>query len=206
MARKPAPGARDCILDVAGRLFYEQGVHAVGLQQVIDEYGCGKNLLYREFPSKDDLVVAWLERSRQEWDAKLERITAGLEDDPAAQLVAIIRAAADDVAAPGFRGCSLRNTYAEFPDRDHPAHQIGLTYVNDLRAHLHDLAEQAGARDPDVLADRLMLVLDGLLLNGAVLGADGATGAAVGLAEELVRDAIPRRRTRATRRKPATAH
>jgi AcrR family transcriptional regulator len=202
MARKPAPGTRDCILDVAAGLFYEHGVHAVGLQQIIDGYGCGKNLLYREFPSKDDLVVAWLERCRQDWAAKIERITGPLAGDPAAQLVAIVRAAADDLDAPGYRGCALRNTHVEFPDRDHPAHRVSVEYVNEMRALLHELAEQAHARDPATLADRLMLILDGLLTNGALLGADGAAGAAVEFAEELVRDATPRRRSRNT---PATA-
>ena len=189
MARQPDPTARECILDVAAHLFYAEGVHAVGLQQVIDEYGCGKNLLYREFPSKDELVVAWLERCRHDWAARIDEITSAHADDPAGQLVAIVRAAADDVARPDFRGCALRNTHAEFPDRDHPAHRISVEHVADVRTRLHDLARRAGARDPDVLADRLLLILDGIVSNGAVLGASGAAAAAVDLAEELVRDA-----------------
>ncbi len=113
-------------------------------------------------------------------------ITAPYADDPAAQLVAIIRAAAEDVAQPDFRGCALRNTHAEFPDHDHPAHRISVRYVDGLRTLFRDLAARAGARQPDVLADRLLLILDGLLANGAVLGTTGAAAAAVDFAEELV--------------------
>jgi AcrR family transcriptional regulator len=187
MARKPAPGTRDRILDIAAQLFYDRGVHAVGLQQVIDEYGCGKNLLYREFPSKDELVVAWLERCREDWNAKVQRAIEPLDGkDPAAQLVAIVRAAADDLTCPGFRGCALRNTHAEFPDADHPAHQVAVDHLVGVRAQLRELATQAGADDPEQLADRIMLILDGLLTTGAVLGRDGPPAAAVDLAEQIV--------------------
>jgi AcrR family transcriptional regulator len=189
MARRPAPGARERILDTAAKLFYEEGVRAVGLQQVIDACGCGKSLLYREFPSKDDLVVAWLQRCRGTWRELVASATAGLEDDPAAQLVAIIRAAATEVAEPHARGCALRNTHAEFPDPAHPAHQVAVEHVAAMRDELHALARRTTAADPDTLADRLMLVLDGVYTNGIMLGPDGAAPAAVAFAEDLVRTA-----------------
>jgi AcrR family transcriptional regulator len=186
MARKPAPGTHDRILDIAAQLFYEHGVHAVGLQQIIDACGCGKNLLYREFPSKDELVIAYLERRSRIWTATIEQATQPLAGDPAAQLVAIVRAAAVQVADPGYRGCPFLNTLAEFPDPSHPVHQACVAHRAAYRAQLHAFAERAQARDAGTLADRIMLIIDGLYATGATLGSAGATATAVALAEEVV--------------------
>src|SRR5438874_3352328 len=189
MAREPAPGAHDRILDTASRLFAERGVRAVGLQQVVDECGCGKNLLYREFSSKDELVAAYLQRCRDDWMVTFQATIQPFAGDPAAQLVAVVRATAEAATAPDFRGCALHNTHAEFRDRDHPAHHVAVEYVNAMRAQFEDLAEQAGAHDPRALADRILLIIEGLNANGAVLGRSGAATEAVTLAEDIVRAA-----------------
>ena len=191
MARPPAPGARDRILDTASRLFHEQGVRAVGMQQIVDECGCGKSLLYREFASKDDLVVAYLEQAQAQWSEIVDDALRPHAGDPAAQLVALVRVAADQVAAPDYAGCPFRMTHAHFPDPNHPAHQVAVRHVRDLRTRLHQLARQAGAQDPAALGDRLLLVIDGLYVNGAMLGDRAAGTTAVALAGELVRDATP---------------
>jgi hypothetical protein len=73
---------------------------------------------------------------------------------------------------------------------------VAVRHVRDLRTRLHRLARQAGAQDPTALGDRLLLVIDGLYVNGAMLGDRAAGDTAVGLADELVRDATPRRRAR----------
>jgi AcrR family transcriptional regulator len=188
MARKPAPGTRDRILDTAGRLFQEHGARAVGTQQIIDECGCGKKLLYGEFASKDDLVVAYLERCQQEWTAIMDEATRPYADDPAGQLVAMVRAVARQVTAPDFRGCPFRTTHAQFPDDRHPAHQVAVRHVNNLRNQLHRLAKRARARDPRALADRLMLIIDGLYINASMLGRRATATVAVALADEVVRE------------------
>lgn len=187
MARKPAPGAHDRILDIAGRLFDERGVRAVGLQQVIEECGCGKNLLYREFASKDDLVAAYLQRHHETWRCKVDAAIQPLAGDPAAQLLALVRLVADDIAAPDYRGCAFSNVHAEFPEPEHPAHQVAVAHREWVRDLLRDLTTQAGARDPYVLADRLHLILDGISANGAVLGPRGAAAASVAFAEDVIR-------------------
>ncbi|MDN3027595.1 TetR/AcrR family transcriptional regulator [Streptomyces sp. S.PB5] len=189
MARKPDAGARDRILDVASQLFAEHGVHAVGLQQIIDACGCGKNLLYREFGSKDDLVVAFLERCRADWASVLRAAEASADSDPGGLLVALVREVVARAVADGFRGCPLRNAYAEFPDPDHPAHQVIVAHYTDRAELLRTLAAQASARDPKDLASRIELLIDGLNANGAVLGPQGAAPAAVTWAEEAVRGA-----------------
>jgi len=186
MARQPAAGVRDHILDAASKLFDAHGVHAVGLQQIIETYGCGKNLFYREFASKDDLVVAYLRQCQADWHRTVEDAVGPHESDPAAALVSLVRAVADKSICAGTRGCPLRNTYAEFPDPTHPAHQVAADHFKDVRTLLHSLAAQTNAADPGTLADRIMLIIDGVYANGATLGAAGAAPSAVTFAEYIV--------------------
>ena len=187
MARTPAPDTRDRILDAASELFRERGARAVGLQQVIDRCGCGKNVLYREFASKDELVAAYLERCQVEWSAIMDAAIAPHEDAPDRQLVELVRAAARQVSAPGFRACPFRFTHAEFPDEGHPARKVAVDHVRKLRARLRDLAARAGARDPRTLADQLTLLIDGIYSSGPMLGRQGPATVAVALADDLVR-------------------
>lgn len=187
MARRPAPGARDRILDTASRLFREHGVHPVGLQQIIDECGCGKNLLYRNFASKDDLVVAYLRRCRTEWEDVIDRAIGRAGEDPADQLVAVVRAVADQVRDADYHGCPFLNTHAEFRHPGHPAHQVATGHFDALRRQLHSIAAQSGLRDPGGVAERILLIVYGLYATGAVLGGHDTAPNAIALAEETVR-------------------
>ncbi|WP_157987511.1 TetR/AcrR family transcriptional regulator [Jiangella endophytica] len=182
MARRPTPDARERILETAGRLFDEHGVHAVGMQQIIDEVGVGKQLLYREFPSKDALIVAYLRYRTRDWrgvvDGARERT-----DDPAEQLLEIVRSVQH--TTPGTRGCPLRNTHAEFPDPAHPAHQVSMDHFREAREQLRELARATGAPRPDRLGDRIMLILDGLYVSGSIFGTS-MTDDAVDFARDVI--------------------
>jgi len=188
--RKRDLEVREGILDVATRLFDGHGIHAVGMQQIIDEFGCGKAMLYREFPTKDDLVVAYLERYTRTFARVRELVAEQRPGDPAGQLIMIISWTAEEVMAPGYRGCPAHNTHAEFPDPDHPAHVLSVAYYDEIHDGLIDLAKQAGAADPRGLADRLMLIIDGLNVSGAIRGRAGAAPAAVAFAEEVIQHAL----------------
>jgi len=174
-------------LDVASRLFLEHGVHPVGLQQIIDECGCGKNLLYRHFASKDELVVAYLRRCRQEWEAIIGQAIRQAGDDPARQLVAVVRAVASQVRDPGYRGCPFLNTHAEFRDPGHPAHLVAAGHFDALRRQLQELAGRARRPDAHGVAERILLIVYGLYSVGAVIGSQDTVPHAIALAEEAVR-------------------
>jgi AcrR family transcriptional regulator len=159
MARTPAPGTRDTILTAAAGLFYEFGVRAVGMAQVVEAAGCGKNLLYKHFPSKADLAAAYLTLARHERErAATEALRWSA--DPADRLIALVTEIADSVRRPGYRGCAFRNYLTEFPgETDEPA-RVAQAYLTDSRAQMDHLV--LGAGGDELLADRIWLVVNGL--------------------------------------------
>lgn len=190
MPRKPAPDSRERILDTASRLFYERGVHAVGVQEVIDACGCGKNLLYREFPSKDELHLAYLNRQRQEWEEKFAASIEPHTGDPARQLLAVVQCAVDKANDPDFHGCPFAKSNAEYLDEWHPVHQAATEQRSALLARIGAIATETGAENPDALAARIVLILDGINANGAIPGGAGASHIALDFAEETIQRAL----------------
>ena len=190
MPRIAATDSRERILDTASRLFYERGVHAVGVQEVIDACGCGKNLLYREFPSKDDLHLAYLQRQRQEWEVKFAATIEPHIGDPTRQLLAVVRCAVDETADPEFHGCPFAKSNAEYPDESHPVHQAAKEQRTALLTRIGAISQQTGAHNPEALAARIVLILDGISTNGAILGGTGAASIALDFAEETIQRAL----------------
>ena len=192
MPRPPAPGTRDRILGVASRLFYEHGVRAVGMNQVITEAGTGKNLLYRHFPTKTDLVAAYLTGAHERRTAAARRAIEAAGDDPREQLVAVVEEVATAMARYG-RGCAFRNYLAEFPDdadldADAPA-GVAHGHLAEARETIVRLVGELGAEDPDALVEELWLIVDGLYQQAAyrdLLDRHLGIDAAVRLARRLV--------------------
>jgi AcrR family transcriptional regulator len=183
--RRPTAGARERILDNAAALFYARGVRAVGMSEVVEAAGCGKNLLYTHFPSKVDLVTAYLERFRARRERAAER-AIGSRDDPAAQLVALAAEVAGRIGTPGFRGCALRNYLAEFPDDADEASRVARTYLSNSRAQVAALAGRLDAADPAGVAERVWLVVEGLYASGARPRGGAEARTAVALVEEII--------------------
>jgi AcrR family transcriptional regulator len=186
LARTAATDTRDRVLGTATRLFYEHGVRAIGMQRIIDETGCGKNLLYQEFPSKTDLVAAHLGLRRREQDEAMERALRDAGEDAEARMSALLRDIAANVEAPDYRGCPFRNYLAEFADHSDEPGRIALAYVRDSRVRVEELAGRIDPGGGDELAERLWLVVEGMYAAAAHPGGDRAAQAAVALAEDLV--------------------
>lgn len=179
--------ARRRILDTAARLFYRDGFRAVGIDTLIAESGVAKMTLYRHFPSKDDLIAAYLEESnRRFWEwfegALAPHAAASARD----QLLALISAVGELATSPACLGCTFQGVAAEFPDPAHPGHRVALAHKQAVLNRLQGLAAQAGARDAEALAAGLLLVIDGAFVASRMFPSDqnparhvGAAGAAL---------------------------
>jgi AcrR family transcriptional regulator len=192
--RRPTTGARERILDAASALFYSRGVRAVGMNEVVEAAGCGKNLLYAHFPSKVELVAAYLERFRVRRERAAER-AIGSSDDPAAQLVALAAEVAGRIGTPGFRGCALRNYLTEFPEADDEASRVARAYLRASRAEVRAIARRLGVADADGLAERIWLVVEGLYASATRPAAESDARTAVALVEEIIAGAPRNART-----------
>lgn len=180
--------ARDKVFAVAADLFYRKGIHAVGVEEIVREAGVAKISLYRNFASKDDLVVAYLDDRRtsflREWDEMFDRYN----DDPRAQLRAIMTYVARRTTEDGYRGCPFINFSAEFPDPAHPGRGIARETMQALRERFRRLAEALRVPEPKRLADGLLLLFEGAYGLSQTLGggADSAVHQIVWASEMLV--------------------
>lgn len=173
---EPPQDVRTRILDTASRLFYARGVRAVGVDLVVLEAAVAKTSLYRYFPTKDDLIVAFLEREDvdfwQTWDGVAEAFAA----DPAGELHAHMGWIGERLARSNYRGCPQINVAAEFAEQDHPARQVAQRHMLALRSRLHGIAERLPVAEPAALAAQLAVLVNGAFVSASLLSADEATG------------------------------
>jgi AcrR family transcriptional regulator len=179
--------ARDRILDTAFRLFYAHGPRGVGVDTVVAESGVAKTTLYKHFPRKDDLVLAYLDKVDQAWFGQLRAAARDAGDKPRDQLVGMFDALASACRREGYHGCAFINTAAE-SEAGSDVHARTVEHKNVVRAWVTDLARRADANDPDLLARQLTLLIDGGLSAG-VLDADPATPTAAKAAARALIDA-----------------
>ena len=153
--------ARERILAAAFRLFYARGPRGVGVDTVIAESGVAKATLYKHFPRKDDLILAYLDQVDQAWFGSLRAAARAVGGDPRDQLAGMFDALSSACRSEGYHGCSFINTAAE-SQAGSDVHARTVEHKSLVRSRVTDLARRAGAADPDTLARQLTLLLDGM--------------------------------------------
>ncbi|ANB74132.1 TetR family transcriptional regulator [Paraburkholderia phytofirmans OLGA172] len=169
-AQTAGPEAQQHLLRAADELFYREGVRAVGVDAVVERAGVNKMSLYRQFSSKDELVMAYLERNDAQFFSNVEKSFAKHPGEPAKQLQQYfddltVRASIDD-----YRGCPFVNLSVEFPDPAHPVRQFVFRTKERLMARLLELTTAADADDPVALANGLALMIEGVYAASQTYG------------------------------------
>lgn len=180
------PKAAERIRRTARELFYREGIRAIGVEEIVTRAGVTKPSLYRSYASKDELAAEYL----RDYELAFWKVfEAGAESHPGdarAQLMAYFEGLAHRATQNGYRGCGLTNAVVEYPGDDHPARKVAHTHKRKLRARLVTMCEAMGAKSPEVLADGLLLLLEGSYASGQLFGKQGPARSLVAVAEQLI--------------------
>jgi AcrR family transcriptional regulator len=185
MATLPAksphkPTMKDRILETADRLFYLQGIRAIGVDTIAAEIGISKRTLYNHFPSKDALIAAYLER----------RFVQPRPSDkpPAEQILATFDALERRFSAKDFRGCPFVNAVAELGAED-SVRRIAIAFKESRRLWFRDLLVKLGVGDAEALATQLAVLVDGCIAQDLVRNDPAMARAAKDVAKVLLKNA-----------------
>ena len=186
-----AAEARQRILHAASELFYQNGIRASGINTIIAHSGVAKATFFHHFPTKNDLVVAWLREPASRW---FDRIRAELDaeaESPAGSLLTFFDLLGEWFTQDDFRGCAFQNAAAETPEADHPVRQATRDYTLEIRDYLQRRAAEAGLSDPDRIAAELHLLAQGAIATAVATGSADAAGVARAAAERILTPAEP---------------
>ncbi len=153
------------ILDTAGRLFYGQGIRAVGVDTIAAEIGISKRTLYNYYPSKDELILAYLSRFLKQPKSS---------DRPLMdQILYYFDWLEGWFANDTFRGCPFVNAIAELSDADHPGTKLAVAYKEQRRLWLRDALAGANVADPEALSTQIAILVEGAIIAALIRGDPG---------------------------------
>jgi AcrR family transcriptional regulator len=176
---------KDRLLRAADELFYKEGIHATGIDRLVDVAGVAKMTLYNNYSSKDELVAAWLTWRHEDWEHRLaEKLNRS--ESASQRVLAVFDAYIDSATEPGHRGCVFLNAVAEIPGSDHPARAVVESHKDSVRDFLVGQAEELGTPDPQQLGEQLFVLLEGGVVTAGVRGDVEPLRAARSAAETLL--------------------
>jgi AcrR family transcriptional regulator len=157
--------ARSRILEAAYELFSRHGIRAVGIDAIIQRSGVARMTLYRNFGSKDELVLAFLERREQRWTKDwLQHEAERRAADPGERLLAIFDVFDEWFQRDDFEGCSFINVLLETTDPASPVRVASTDQLARIRAYVAGLAREAGVADPERLAHKWHILMKGSIV------------------------------------------
>ena len=161
---------RDRLLDCAALLFQEHGFRATGIERILAASGCAKMTLYNHFRSKEELILACVRRADEEWRTAVITKIESRSSDPRERLLAIFDVAAEIIDDTNFCGCFFVKAASEFRDPTDPVRAAAADNKRLFTHYLAQLAMDAGAREPEILAKSLLMLLDGAIAYAHVSG------------------------------------
>ncbi|MCC8450675.1 TetR/AcrR family transcriptional regulator [Streptomyces rochei] len=186
------PGARR-VLEAAERLFYEHGIHAVGVDLIAAEAGVTKKTLYDRFGSKEQIVVEYLAGRDERWRALLAGRLDAAGEGAADRVAAVFEASRVWAAEYGAKGCSMINAHAEISDPAHPAYAVITGQKRWMLELFTDLARRVDPAGADRLGRALMLLHEGALVAHGLGVFPDPFGAALDQARGLLENGAPSR-------------
>ena len=180
---------RERILEAASELFYAEGFRAVSAEKIIARVGTTKVTFYRHFRSKDDVMVAYLERRAAEERAAIEEVLALAAGDPQKAFARAVEVLAAAACLPGYRGCPFINAAAEYADPQHPVRLVVAEHRRWQLGAFERLLASLGVDDPAGAAVELMLLRDGAAVGGYLDDADAVAGAVLAASGAVLRAA-----------------
>lgn len=169
----------------ADELFYREGIHATGIDRLVESADVAKMTLYNNFGSKDELVAAWLSWRHEDWERRLSQRLAQSKS-ATDEILAVFDTYIDSATEPGHRGCVFLNAAAEIPGSEHPARPVVRSHKDSVRDFLVERAEALGAANAAELGEQLFVLLEGGVVTAGVRGDPGPIGAARAAAETLL--------------------
>jgi AcrR family transcriptional regulator len=161
--------AQQQVLDAADALFYERGVQAVGMDAIRSASGVSLKRLYQLFPSKENLIEAYLDRRDALWKSMLaSHVDAAT--DPRSRILAVFEFLHDWFRQRDYRGCAFINSFGELGTVSPRVAELALQHKEGFRQALIQLSTEAGAADPERLADHLILLSEGAITRSAISG------------------------------------
>ena len=187
---RDAKPAAQRVREAARDLFYRQGIHATGVEEVCRAAGTTKMSLYRAYPSKDALIEAILQE-RCDAQRGFAHVAQDESLSPRDRPMAFVNIAVASLMTPGFRGCPLGLAVVEFPDAGHPVRRVADGHKQSVRDTLRGLCAEAGAPSPETLGDALQILIEGAYAVAPSLGNEAASRSLENAARTLIEASLP---------------